>query len=113
MNGGSAQLAQLQRRSDDNLAEFLRIEVATGLAFAELAETEYQVGNEKVGARSVHHVARAYSTLRRFLDDTRQTGRLTGEVRQELTAGAQPLKNTLDGLKANHHRKAFTGNENK
>ena len=36
MNGCSAQLAQLQRRSDDNLAEFLRIEVATGLRLPNL-----------------------------------------------------------------------------
>jgi hypothetical protein len=106
MNGRSAQLVKLQRRSDENLAEFLRTEVAAGFAIAELAETEYQIGNHAVGARSVQHVAQAYSTLRRFLDDTRQTGRLTSEVRQELTAGAERLKSTLDDLAANYNRKA-------
>jgi len=106
MNGCSAQLAQLQRRSDENLVDFLRTEVAAGFAIAELAETEYQMGNDELGARSAQHVAEAYSTLRRFLADTRHTGRLTGEVRQELTAGAERLKSTLDGLAVNYDRKA-------
>jgi creatinine amidohydrolase/Fe(II)-dependent formamide hydrolase-like protein len=71
----------------------------TCFTFAQMARTHYQLGEPGKAEGDVATAEKGYSTLLRFLTDPKHTEHLATEVQQELRAGLDRLRETLDGLK--------------
>ena len=92
-------LADLEARLNEDRIAFLRTEVAASLTFAEMAETEYGIGERVAGDRSLVHGEEGYATLRRFLTDPKHTAHLTADQLQELNTDVERLRRKLDDLR--------------
>ncbi len=100
----STSLAELQRHSVQNRVDFLRLEVASSFTFVRFAETEYRAGNMPAAKRSHAAAEKGHSVLSRFLNDPKHLKRLTDELREELTAGMERLRDALTNLNAMKRR---------
>jgi hypothetical protein len=80
--------------------EFLRTELKTCFTFTEMARTHYQLRELAEADNDVAAAEKGYSTLLRFLSDPKHIEHLATEVLQELKAGLERLRKTLDGLES-------------
>ena len=90
-------LAALQRRSDENLAAFLRTEVDVGLTLVGVAKTTQQMGHD-IWERSAQHAEDAYSEVALFLVNPQYAKRMRDEQRRKIEAGMERLRKALDDL---------------
>lgn len=100
-----ADMADLRVKLDRDRLEFLRTDLTTSFIFAEMAETEYGIGENEAGGRSMAHGEEGYATLRRFLTDPKHTSHLTRDQLRELNAGVKKLRQRLDDLHRLHTRR--------
>ena len=92
----SSDLANL----DQDRVEFLRTELKTCFTFAELARTHYKLSEPAEADNDVANAEKGYSVLLHFLSDPKHAEHLATEVKQELTAGLDRLRETLDRVKS-------------
>jgi hypothetical protein len=92
----------LRVKLDQGRLEFLRTDLDVSRTFADMAETEYELGHLEAAWRSLEHGEQGYATLRKFLTDTNHTRHLTGDQLQELKTGIEKLKQQLDGFRRLH-----------
>jgi hypothetical protein len=97
--------AEISAKLDRERVTFLRTEVSLSFTFAETAETEYGLGEQGAAARSLAHGEEGYATLCRFLSDPKHASHLTGDQLQELTDGANSLRQKLDEVHRLHTRR--------
>ncbi len=88
----------IQSQSHRIRIDFLRTELATCFSFASIAETERKTGDHANANRSVADAEKGYATMRRFLSDSKHAKHISEEERQELMAGMERLRATLDKL---------------
>jgi hypothetical protein len=95
-------LADLSAKLDQDRLDFLRTDLKTSFTFAEMAETEYGMGEREAGDRSMAHGEEGYATLRRFLTDPKHATHLTRDQLEELNSGTARLRQRLDDLRQLH-----------
>jgi hypothetical protein len=90
-----AEFEQTRAEHNDQTLAFIRTEISTGNTFAELAETEYAMGNRKHGMKVQVDAEKAYTTAERWLREATANGLATAELVAELSE----LRTRLDTLR--------------
>jgi hypothetical protein len=87
----------LRAQFEQNRLDLIRTDLETCLAFANLAETEYNMGNREHAGRTLASAEKGYSDMLRFFSQAEAKG-ITAEVTEELRSKFKQLRDRLDGL---------------
>ncbi len=90
---------QVKAESRQVRVQTLTTELSMCFTLAGLAETEFKTGELEAAERTLTDAEKGYSTMVRFLTDPEHARHLSPEVLQELTAGTERLRTTLDAVK--------------
>lgn len=90
---------RLKTEFDRNHVEFLRVDLALCFTFTSVAETEASMGEWEAAERLLSRAELGRATISHFLSDPKHANRISREEREELTAGLQRLRATLDGMR--------------
>ncbi len=91
--------ARVQSAFHHRQAEFLKIELETGLRSAHLASRMYDAGNSDSAERTTADAEESYAMVLRFLSDPKGSKCLTIKATQEFTVKIEKLRKTLDDLR--------------
>ena len=86
---------RLKAESDQARLDFIKTDLATCLTLADLAETEFGLGNTEHAERTVAKAEKGYSNMLRFFSEA--TG-MTAEVARELQSQFRDVRERLDAL---------------
>ena len=77
--------------------DLIRTDLDTCLAFANIAETEYSMGNREHAAQTLGKAEKGYSDMLRFFSQAEAAG-ISPETTEELKSKFRQVRNRLDGL---------------
>jgi hypothetical protein len=89
-----SKFAEIRAEGERQLVELMKAELKSGFTFADLARTEYSIGDPDGGWQATANAMKAYNGVMKFLPQA-QFGK---EERQEIEGKLKELKQAIEGL---------------
>jgi hypothetical protein len=94
----ASKCAEIRAEGERRRVELIKAELQSGFAFADLARTEYSMGDSDSAQQAVNDAMKAHNAVEKFLPQA-QLGK---EERQGLEGKLIELKQVIEQLQKNH-----------